>query len=239
MQNLLRKFEEMQNEKMLIEEAKLRRKNRKRLPKKDPITKEIFEVLMNEFETTNYQNRYVRSRVKVALTLLLVTDARISELLPLKMYQIETLFTNSWIAIDRSKRGPSNHKAFLTKQGIRILNSIRKDFEILLYYKSNESFIFTPQYSNKPLEREVFNHGINNFIKSASKKLDNEPLLTSQSFRIGYISKLWKDTEDIEFVRQVIGHVTVQSTSSYVKHFSDKEIEERMAQVKSVDDLIN
>jgi integrase len=155
------------------------------------------------------------------------------------MYQIETLFTNSWIAIDRSKRGPSNHKAFLTKQGIRILSSIRKDFEILLYYKSKESFIFTPQYSDKPLEREVFNREINNFIKSASKKLDNEPLLTSQSFRIGYISKLWKDTEDIEFVRQVIGHVTVQSTSSYVKHFSDKEIEERMAQVKSVDDLIN
>lgn len=228
----------MQNEKMLIEEAKLRRKNRKRLPKKDPITKEIFEVLMNEFETTNYQNRYIRSRVKVALTLLLVTDARISELLPLKMYQIETLFTNSWIAIDRSKRGPSNHKAFLTKQGIRILNSIRKDFEILLYYKSNESFIFTPQYSNKPLEREVFNHGINNFIKSASKKLDNEHLLTSHSFRIGYISKLWKDTEDIEFVRKAIGYAKIGTTSQYVEELSDEERKKRINQIKMPEDLI-
>lgn len=102
----------------------------------------------------------------------------------------------------------------------------------------NESFIFTSQYYDKPLEREVFNREINNFIKSASKKLDNEPFLTSHSFRIGYISKLWKDTEDIEFVRQGIGHAKIGTTSQYAEELSDEERKKRINKIKMPEDLI-
>jgi site-specific recombinase XerD len=60
-------------------------------------------------------------------------------------------------------------------------------------------------------------------MRSVSKSLPNQPKITSHSFRVGYISQLWKDTKDIEFVRQSIGHRKMDSTSSYVKELSDQE----------------
>ena len=52
----------------------------------------------------------------MAICILAVTGIRINELLPLKVKQLNTLLEEGWIAIDRSKRGPSNHKAFLNKK---------------------------------------------------------------------------------------------------------------------------
>lgn len=65
----------------------------------------------------------------------------------------------------RSKRGHTSHKAFLTPQGFKIIKSRRKDFEILMYFKTENACIFTAQYSDKPLERGPFNRLINEFIK--------------------------------------------------------------------------
>ena len=71
---------------------------------------------------------YLHVRLRLALCLLAVTDVRINELLNIKVSQLKTLTQESWIAIDRSKRGPSNHKAFLTKEGKKIIQDRKKDF---------------------------------------------------------------------------------------------------------------
>ena len=62
--------------------------------------------------------------------------------------------------------------------------------------------------------------------------------MTSHSFRSGYITQLWKDTSDIEFVRQAIDHIKVESTSPYVESLPDEERQKRMLRVKSPKDLI-
>ena len=49
--------------------------------------------------------------------------------------------------------------------------------------------------------------------------------------KCSYISKLWKDTKDIEFVKQSIGHRRMDSTSSYVEMLSDQERQERTLQL--------
>ena len=49
-------------------------------------------------------NIYLGARLRIALAILFITGIRISELLPLKVYQVQTLFADSWIAIDRAKR---------------------------------------------------------------------------------------------------------------------------------------
>ncbi len=59
---------------------------------------------------------------------------------------MESLFTSNWIAIDRAKRGPANHKAFLTKEGARIMKERRSDFELMQLFKDGDSYIFTPLY---------------------------------------------------------------------------------------------
>lgn len=60
---------------------------------------------------------YIATRTRIAICLLAVTGIRIGELLSLKVGQLETLVEEGWISIDRLKRGPANHKAFLTSEG--------------------------------------------------------------------------------------------------------------------------
>ena len=55
-----------------------------------------------------------------------------------------------------------------------------------------------------------------------SKNLPNQPNLKSHSFPTSFITQLQKDTNDIEFVRQVIGHSKLDTTSSYVQNLSEK-----------------
>ena len=64
-------------------------------------------------------------------------------------------------------------------------------------------------------------------MRSLSKSLPDKPNITSHSFRVGYIYQLWKATNDIEFVRQSIGHSKIDSTFYYVKELSDQERHER------------
>ena len=71
--------------------------------------------------------------------------------------------------------------------------------------KESDSQIFTSSLNyEKPLRRES---------------------ITSHSFRVGYryITQLWKDTGNIEFVRQAVGHIKVQSPSTYVENLPNTE----------------
>lgn len=203
--------------------------NRKRLPKRDPINYEIYKLLIEENEGPSY----VATRTRVAICILTVTGIRISELLPLKIGQLQTLVAEGWIAIDRLKSGPANYKAFLTKEGKRIVKARKKDFEALSLMKDENSYIFTSDRNpNQMLQRQTLTMDVNKVTKVVSQRLLEKPNITSHSFRIGYISQLWKDTKDIEFVRQAIGHSTIDSTSSYVSQMSDQE---RQSRILSID----
>ena len=64
-----------------------------------------------------------------------------------------------------------------------------------------------------------------------SNQLPGTPNITSHSFRIGYITQLWKDSKDIEFVKQSIGHRKLDTTSQYVRNLSDQERQNRINQI--------
>lgn len=225
---VMEELQERKERERLIEEKKEKRKNRRRLPKREPITVEIYDSLIQSSQNFKYSNLYQSARLQLALALLLVTGIRISELLPLTMKQVESLFINHWIAIDRAKRGPANHKAFLTKEGSRIMQERRSDFKLMQLFKDGDSYIFTAENSQKPLAREAFTNLINKFIKECARKMDRNPNLSSHNFRVGFITQLWRDTNDIEFVRQAIGHAKIDTTFQYVENLSEKERQARM-----------
>ena len=227
-----KRLEEVLKQQELAEERKRKRRNRERRPKRDPLTEELYQELINRANII-YRETYKGARLRLALALLAVTGVRISELLPLKVNQIENMFTNSWIAIDRLKRGPANHKAFLTPKGKQILKQRAKDFEIIMYLKNEDSFVFTPQNSEKPLCRQAFNRIINSFINDSIPQMRDKPNLKSYSFRIGFITDLWRDCGDIEFVRQAIGHARVDTTSNYVENLTEEERQDIMNNIKS------
>jgi len=203
--------------------------NRKRLPKRDPMTGEIYRELMRATEGPTY----IKLRTRMALCSLAVTGIRINELLPLKVSQIERLFKENWIAIDRSKRGPSNHKAFLTKEGKKIIQDRQKDFELIFLIKEPDSYVFTPEANHyKQLDRVAITRDVNKVMREVSNKLPGKLNITSHSFRIGYITQLWKDSKDIEFVKQTMGHQNLDTTSAYVNQLSDQERQKRIEQLK-------
>jgi len=203
--------------------------NRKRLPKRDPMTAEIYTELMRAAEGPTY----IKLRTRIALCILAVTGIRINELLPLKVSQLETLFKENWIAIDRSKRGPSNHKAFLTKEGKKIIQDRQKDFQLIFLIKELDSYLFTAEANHsKQLDRVAITRDVNKVMREVSNRLPTKPNITSHSFRVGFITKLWKDSKDIEFVKQTIGHRKLDTTSAYVNQLSDQERQKRIDQLE-------
>ena len=211
------------------EARKQARANRKRLPKRDPINSELYNLLIKESEGPSYQ----ATRTRIAICLLTVTGIRIGELLSLKVGQLETLLQEGWISIDRLKRGPANHKAFLTSEGKRIIKLRKRDFEFLFLMKDKDSYVFTSDRKpNQMLRRQTITMDVNKIMHSVSNLLPSKPNITSHSFRIGYISQLWKDTKDIEFVRQTIGHRSLNSTSAYVTDMDDEERQNRILSIE-------
>lgn len=205
------------------------RANRKRLPKRDPMTGEIYKELIKATEGPTY----IHIRTRVALCILAVRGIRINELLPLKVNQLRTLIEENWIAIDRSKRGPSNHKAFLTKEGKKIINDRQKDFKFIFLMKEPDSYVFSAESNHfKQLGCVVLTKDVNKVMHQVSNQLPGKPNITSHSFRIGYITQLWKDSKDIEFVKQTIGHRNLDTTSAYIKELSDQERQDRRSQLK-------
>jgi integrase len=201
---------------------------RKRLPKRDPINSEIYNLLIKESEGPSYR----ATRTRIAICILSVTGIRIGELLSLKVGQLETLVEEGWISIDRLKRGPANHKAFLTSEGKRIIKLRKRDFEFLFLMKDKDSYVFTSDRKpNQILRRQTITMDVNKVMHSVSNLLPSKPNVTSHSFRIGYISQLWKDTKDIEFVRQTIGHRSLNATSGYVTHMDDEERQNRILSI--------
>ena len=221
----LNQIKQERKEKEIRKQARV---GRKRLPKRDPMTGDIYKELIKAAEGPTY----IHVRTRIALCILAVTGIRINELLPLKVNQLQTLIEENWITIDRSKRGPSNHKAFLTKEGKKIIQDRQKDFELIFLMKELNSYVFTSEAQhNKPLGRVVITKDVNKVMRQVSNQVRDKPNITSHSFRIGYITQLWKDTKDIEFVKQTIGHRRLDTTSAYVNQLSDQERQDRISQL--------
>ena len=216
---------QIKQERQKKEIRKQARANRKRLPKRDPMTAEIYKKLLQAAEGP----AYIDVRLRIAICLLTITGIRINELLPLKVYQLQTLVEEGWIAIDRSKRGPASHKAFLTKEGKKLVKDRQKDFQFIFLMKEPDSYVFTDESNHsKILTRETITKAVNLVTRMVSEEILSKPNITSHSFRIGYITQLWKDSKDIEFVKQTIGHRKLDTTSAYVNKLSDQERQKRI-----------
>jgi site-specific recombinase XerD len=150
------------------------------------------------------------------------------------MKELIPLINSNWISINRSKRGPSSHKAYLTTLGKKLVDDRKEDFKILFAIKKLEGYVFSSEKNQyKALRRNTLTKEINSVLRKFGERLENKPNLTSHSFRIGFITQLWRDTGDIEFVRQAIGHSKLESTSSYVENLSDEDRRLRMEKITS------
>lgn len=98
--------------------------------------------------------------------------------------------------------------------------------------KEPNAYVFSPETNYfKKLRREVITTYVNQVMHKVPKIFSGQPNITSHSFRVSYITQLWKDTKDIEFVKQTIDHRKLDTTSAYVKSLSDLERQERIKNI--------
>lgn len=109
----------------------------------------------------------------------------------MKVGQLQTLLESHWIEIVHLKRGPANHKAFLTRERRKFVDEREKDFELLFLMKNLYSYIFTSESNHhQMLSLETITRDVNRVMRSVSKSLPDQLNITSQSFQVGYISQL-------------------------------------------------
>ena len=87
LETVVEELNQIKQERREKEIRKQTRANRKRLPKRDPMTAEIYKELIKEAEGPTY----LHVRLRLALCLLAVTGVRINELLNIKVSQLRTL----------------------------------------------------------------------------------------------------------------------------------------------------
>ena len=109
----------------------------------------------------------------------------------------------------------------------------QKDFQFILLIKELDAYVFTVEANHyKPLDRVVITRDVNKVMREVSNQLPGKLNITSHSFRIGYITQLWKDSKDIEFVKQTMGHINLDTTSAYVNQLSDQGRQKRIDQLE-------
>lgn len=223
-------------------------KNRKRRPQTQPLEYEdLYEAIkyFNSEESDQYQE-ITKIRIKAILILTFITGVRISELRYITIAQVLTLIRKGFLVINKQKRGRSNHKSYLSPKGKQILKQYSLEILDLCKFtgikipdKALDNYYIKPYVDTyffsspnnkgtKPYTRPHFTNAFNKIINEVPAFKKQSKNFTSHSLRYAYINGLWKDTQDIEFVRQAIGHSSIQTTSGYTKQLTDKEMEKRM-----------
>ena len=243
-ETLVRYKEKNEAEKAAKELRRQNRLKRVRRQSSQPFQKEYLPWVLRFIEKKKMTN-LTKTRLRVAIVVLILTGLRISEVRNLRVGQIVTLLRKNYMAVNLSKRGRQNHKFFLNKEGRSLLRNHQGDVANLLFLtglvqewptrlaarrdrwdvEPKDSYLFSAPTSKgqKPLSRFFFNRKINEILRAIPELEERGITLTSHSFRHGFITSLWKKTKDLELVRQVIGHGEIGTTSHYVQELSDEE----------------
>lgn len=233
----------------LKEELTLKRKNRVRRAKTQPFLMKHYKSALYEIEKDTTTSIFCKARLKLMITILILTGIRISELRKLKVSQLLSLLRKGYLTITRDKRGPVNHKAFLSKSGKKLLTDINEDIilvlqqnSIVLPYEKLTTYYVEP-YTNlyvfsseknkgtKPLTRPYITSFLNSYLQKLPTFIDNELHFTTHSFRHGFITQLWRDSGDLQFVKNIIGHVSIATTSQYADHMTDDQKKQRIEEL--------
>ena len=199
--------------------------NEKWKSKYQPMTLKVYNLLISSTQMNPISvSRYKYVRLRVALCILFLTGIKLNELLKLKVYHLETLVDEYWISIDSYKRGRSNHKAFLTEEGKKIIQAREQDFAVIFHSKTPNLYVFTSEFRyDRMLQRETITRDINKAMRDISNQLPDSLCISSHSFRIGDITQLWEDSENIKFVKQTIRHQVLNTTSRDVNKLTNQE----------------
>jgi serine phosphatase RsbU (regulator of sigma subunit) len=136
----------------------------------------IYNAIMKKYSGKDFHSL----RIRLAVFLLAVTSARISQILVLKVRCLKILQENFLIEI-------GNQTLFIQNQKIRdIITERKEDITYLYTIKTENDFIFTSESNlnaKGSLRRESFTRSVNKALQLVGQSLEPTHNLSSQSFR--------------------------------------------------------
>ena len=189
------------------------------LPLRDPAVFPIYKALV-DFEVnitrTNIAVPWIRN--KIALVLLFITGARISDLRFITLDDIEHGKKHGFFFL-RETKTRQKRKCVLVPEHIKELDDIEE--EIDYYFKSKGyKFLGQSRYRNTNIETVMsstsWTEAINTMIKKRCEQQNIVGNFTSHSFRIALVTRALS-TSDIEQARQIIGHRRTETTAKYLR----------------------
>lgn len=210
LRNLEASNQAREDEALKIRIAKERRKNRKKMPIRQIITPDEYNSLLLLIKT---KNPYIRARLVCTYSLLFMTGVRISQLLTLKVADINSLIEKGEVAVEAIKNGPPRFLIVFSRAQQEFFKNARVEVDVLSERKELGDFFMTAKKNSKrPLNVSNFNTEVNEPLKRLSKLLGK--FIRSHSFRATAITDLLA-TEKLEHVSRVIGHKSVKTTVEY------------------------
>ena len=74
---------------------------------------------------------------------------------------------------------------------------------MILLIKEPDAYVFTNKSNHsRMLTRQTLTRAVNLVTPKVFEEILNKPNSTSHTFRMGYITQLWKDSKNIQFVKQ-------------------------------------
>jgi len=161
--------------------------------------KEIENVLNFDEEINNYES----IRNKLIVELLYSTGMRRSELINLKIADID--YSNQVVKV-LGKRNKERYIPLLQS----VIKSLTKYKDFRSEIKTNESFLFLTNKGEKIYDTLVY-RVINNYFSSVSSKVKKSPHVIRHSFA----THLLNEGADLNSVKELLGHSSLASTQVY------------------------
>ncbi len=190
-----------------------------KIKKTKPLPKFLTENEIERLFASIDRNTKNGFRDYVMLSLMLMTGIRVSELLNLRVSDID--FKNSYITI-RMGKGRKDRIVPLNDDVKKLLES---------YIKETKPHNGLFDNDNSPKSRR----GVLYVVQKYCKKANIEKKVTPHTFRHTFATLLLKKGENIRLVQSLLGHSNISTTAIYL-HIVDKE---KTKAVQSLNGIVN
>lgn len=155
-------------------------------------------------------------RNKAMLELLFATGTRISELINLKLYQID--FEECIIRVEG--KGKKERIVPVGNRALNALNDYINIYRPFLLKKENTDFVFINK-DGKPISRQGFFKILKKIAKNAGITKEISPHVLRHSFA----THLLNNGADLRVIQELLGHENLETTQIY-SHLNNKKIED-------------
>ena len=184
---------------------------RKKRALRDPLNRLEFETILSL--DINGRSALSLARKRLALVLLYITGLRVSNLLVLKVSDLNDILLKKEFHIGLIKRGSESHRILISDSNFQLLEKYKKDISILLQNKAYDDFVFSSlRDPKKAYQRAEFTRSLNAILFKSSCRLQKN--LKTHSFRTTLITQLLVNTP-LNKVSSLIGHKSIISTLRY------------------------